>query len=114
MKVCLKTYLVQNPFACLSGSNLIGCNHFLIMMSILEKNQPTDSKKELREIFSAIDTDSNGLIDSNKLQVAMRILTHGNDDMKLTKEEIDEMIAEFDGDKDGRLTFDGNKFGLFK
>ncbi|CAF4017746.1 unnamed protein product, partial [Adineta steineri] len=31
-----------------------------------------------------------------------------NDDMKLTKEEINEMIALVDIDKDGRLSFDGN------
>jgi Ca2+-binding EF-hand superfamily protein len=33
--------------------------------------------------------------------------------MKLTKEEVDEMIAEIDGDKDGRLTFEGNRINYF-
>jgi Ca2+-binding EF-hand superfamily protein len=78
------------------------------MMSILQKTRNTDARKELREIFSAIDTDSNGFIDSEELRIAMRLLMFGNDDMRLTKEEIDEMIAEVDGDKDGRLTFDGD------
>jgi len=91
------------------GNNLIDCNQFLIMMSILKKSRDINNKKELNEIFSGIDTDNNGLIDSEELRVAMRLLTIGNDEMKLTKEEIDEMIAEFDGDKDGRLTFDGNQ-----
>lgn len=83
------------------------------MMSILQKSRNSDARKELRDIFSAIDTDSNGLIDSEELRVAMRLLMFGNEDMRLTKEEIDEMIAEVDGDKDGRLTFDGNLIDYF-
>jgi Ca2+-binding EF-hand superfamily protein len=43
----------------------------------------------------------------------MRLFTTQHDDMKLTKEEIDEMIAEIDSDKDGRLTFDGNQIRYF-
>lgn len=77
-------------------------------MSVLKKTHDIDDKKELRDIFTAIDTDNNGLIDNEELRIAMRLLTSGNDEMKLTKEEIDEMIAEIDGDKDGRLTFEGN------
>jgi Ca2+-binding EF-hand superfamily protein len=84
-----------------------------MMMSVLKKSRNIDDRKELREIFNSIDTDSNGLIDSEELQVAMRLLTNGNDDMKLTKEEIDEMIAEVDSDKDGRITFHGNKINYF-
>jgi hypothetical protein len=82
-------------------------------MSILKKTRDSDDKKDLREIFSTIDTDNNGLIDSEELRAAMRLLTLGSDDMKLTKEESDEMIAEVDGDKDGRLTFDGNQIYCF-
>jgi Ca2+-binding EF-hand superfamily protein len=78
------------------------------MMSILQRNQMLNARKELRDIFNSIDTDSNGYIDAEELRVAMRLLFNGNDDMKLSKEELDEMIAEFDVDKDGRLTFDGN------
>ncbi|CAF1084584.1 unnamed protein product [Rotaria sp. Silwood1] len=88
------------------GNNLIDCNQFLIIMSILHKTRDNDARKELYEIFSTIDTDNNGLIDSTELRTAMRLLTSGNDDMKLTKEEFDEMIAEVDTDKDGRITFD--------
>lgn len=76
---------------------------------MLEKTGDSDDKKELREIFSAIDADNNGLIDSEELRAAMRLFTTGHDDMKLTREEVDEMIAEIDGDKDGRLTFEGNR-----
>ncbi|CAF4729807.1 unnamed protein product [Rotaria sp. Silwood2] len=78
------------------------------MMSVLHKTRNIDARKELREIFSAIDTDNNGLIDSTELRTTMRIITSGTDDMKLTKEELDEMIIEIDNDKDGRITFDGN------
>ncbi|CAF0714227.1 unnamed protein product [Adineta steineri] len=77
-------------------------------MSILKKTLYIDERKQLREIFNSFDTDGNGLIDSEDLRLAMRVLTNGNDDMKLTKEEINEMIALVDIDKDGRLSFDGN------
>jgi Ca2+-binding EF-hand superfamily protein len=97
----------------LLGNNLIDCNQFLMIMSILEKTRDSDVRKELREIFNAIDTDNNGLIDSEELRTAMRIFTIAHDDMKLTKEEVDEMIAEIDGDKDGRLTFEGNRINYF-
>jgi Ca2+-binding EF-hand superfamily protein len=80
---------------------------------MLEKARDSDTRKELREIFSAIDTDNNGLIDSEELRAAMRLFTTAHDDMKLTKEEVDEMIAEIDGDKDGRLTFEGNRIDYF-
>ncbi|CAF0765800.1 unnamed protein product [Rotaria sordida] len=88
------------------GNNLIDCNQFLIIMSILQKTRDIDARNELREIFSSIDTDNNGLIDSTELRIIMRVITSGSDDMKLTKEELDEMIAEIDNDKDGRITFD--------
>lgn len=77
------------------------------MMSVLQHNQPIAIRKELRDIFQSIDTDGNGFIDVEKLRVAMRILFSGNDDMKLSKEELEEMIREYDRDKDGRLSFEG-------
>ena len=88
--------------------NLIDCQQFLTIVSVLRETRENGIKKELREIFSAIDTDVNGLINSEELRIVMDILTNSMDDIKLTKEEIDEMIAEIDGDKDGRFTFDGN------
>ncbi|UJR31695.1 hypothetical protein I4U23_019176 [Adineta vaga] len=86
--------------------NLIDCKQFLTMMSILKKNREANNKRELREMFNAIDIDCNGLIDNEELRAVMPLITNGNDEMKLTKEEIDEMIAEIDTDKDGRLSFD--------
>lgn len=79
------------------------------MMSILKKTHDIDTREELREIFSGIDTDHNGLIDSTELRNLMRLVLSGPDDIKLTKEEVNEMIAEIDSDKDGSLTFDGNQ-----
>ncbi|CAF1495909.1 unnamed protein product [Rotaria magnacalcarata] len=87
------------------GSSLIDCNQFLIMMSLLHKTRDKDKRRELHEIFTAIDTDNNGVIDSTELRTIMRLINSGVDDIKLTKEEIDEMIAEIDSDKDGRITF---------
>jgi Ca2+-binding EF-hand superfamily protein len=88
-------------------SNLINCSQFLIMLTILQKKSIRDARKQLRNIFNSIDTDGNGYIDNEELRNAMRLLFNGNDEMKLSKEELDEMIAEFDVDADGRLTFDG-------
>ena len=82
-------------------------------MSTLEKARDSDTRKELQEIFSTIDKDNNGLIDSEELRAAMRIFSTAHEDLKLTKEEVDEMIAEIDGDKDGRLTFEGNRTDYF-
>ncbi|CAF3295890.1 unnamed protein product [Rotaria socialis] len=87
------------------GNSLIDCNQFLIMMSLLHKTRDKDKRRELHEIFTAIDTDNNGVIDSTELRTIMRLINSGVDDIKLTKEEIDEMIAEVDSDKDGRITF---------
>ncbi len=82
-------------------------------MGILKNTRDMDDRKDLREMFNAIDTDNNGFIENEELRVAMRLLTTPSDEMKLTKEEIDEMIAEIDGDKDGRLTFEGNERNYF-
>ncbi|CAF1075951.1 unnamed protein product [Adineta ricciae] len=86
--------------------NLIDCKQFLIMMSVLKKTRDSDNKRELREIFDAIDGDGNGSIESEELRALMTLLTNGNDEMKLTKEEADAMIAEIDVDKDKRIGFD--------
>ncbi|CAF1441935.1 unnamed protein product, partial [Adineta ricciae] len=48
----------------------------------------------------------NGSIESEELRALMTLLTNGNDEMKLTKEEADAMIAEIDVDKDKRIGFD--------
>ena len=81
---------------------------------MLEKSRETIERKELRQIFEAIDMDSNGLIDGEELRTAMRLFSTAYDEIKLTKEEVDEMIRELDHDKDGRLTFEGNeKMSMF-
>lgn len=75
---------------------------------MLEKNRELNERRDLREVFETIDTDGNGLIDSEELRTAMKLFSTTYDEMKLTKEEVDEMIRELDQDKDGRLTFEGN------
>lgn len=92
--------------------NLVDRQQFLTMMSILKKNHESNEKRELREIFDGIDTDGNGFIDGDELRVAVPALFHDNEDMKLTPEEIAAMIEQFDTDKDGRLSFDGNYHSL--
>jgi len=79
-------------------------------MSILQRTRDNDDRRELQEIFEAIDTDNNGFIDGEELRNVLRLLTSIHEETKLTKEEIDEMIAQIDRDKDGRLTFDGKLY----
>ena len=83
-------------------------------MSILEKSRDSNERKEIRLIFDSIDTDGNGLIDGEELRIAMRSFSSTNDEMKLTKEEINEMIIELDQDGDRRLTFEGNQSDSFR
>ena len=83
-------------------------------MSILEKSRDSNERKEIRQIFDSIDTDGNGLIDGEELRIAMRSFSSTNDEMKLTKEEINEMIIELDQDGDRRLTFEGNQSDSFR
>ena len=70
-------------------------------MSIMDKrNREKDSDEDLLTIFQIIDKDENDLIGPTELLNFMDSLGH-----KVSQEETEEMIKEFDEDGDGYCTF---------
>ena len=70
-------------------------------MSIMEKrNREKDSNEDLLTLFQIIDKDENNLIGPIELLNYMDSLGH-----KVSQEETEEMIKEFDEDGDGYCTF---------
>lgn len=58
-------------------------------------------KQEMKEAFELFDTDGNGTIDAKELSNAMRALG-----FEMTKEELNQMIADVDRDGSGAIDFD--------
>ena len=70
-------------------------------MSIMEKrNREKDSDEDLLTLFQIIDKDENDLIGPTELLNFMDALGH-----KVSQEDTEEMIKEFDEDGDGYCTF---------
>ena len=70
-------------------------------MSIMEKrNREKDSDEDLLTLFQIIDKDENDLIGPIELLNFMEALGH-----KVSQEDTEEMIKEFDEDGDGYCTF---------
>ena len=70
-------------------------------MSIMDKrNREKDSDEDLLTIFQIIDKDENDLIGPTELLNFMDALGH-----KVSQEDTEEMIKEFDEDGDGYCTF---------
>lgn len=57
--------------------------------------------RDLRLVFDVFDTDRSGSIDAQELRKAMKALG-----FKISKESIEEMIADLDADKSGSIEFD--------
>lgn len=57
--------------------------------------------RDLRLVFDVFDTDRSGSIDARELRKAMKALG-----FKISKESIEEMIADLDADKSGSIEFD--------
>ena len=70
-------------------------------MSIMQKrNREKDSDEDLLTLFQIIDKDENDLIGPTELLNFMDALGH-----KVSQEDTEEMIKEFDEDGDGYCTF---------
>ena len=70
-------------------------------LSIMEKrNREKDADEDLFTLFQIIDKDENNLIGATELWNYMDALGH-----KVSPEETEEMIKEFDEDGDGYCTF---------
>lgn len=57
--------------------------------------------RDLKLVFDVFDTDKSGSIDARELRKAMRALG-----FKISRESIEEMIADLDADKSGSIEFD--------
>ena len=67
--------------------------------------QEGDREAAIRDAFQTFDRDGNGLINAAELR---HIMTNIGE--KLTEQEVDEMIREFDLDRDGNVSYEGSSF----
>eukprot|EP00092_Neocalanus_flemingeri_P013669 GFUD01014742.1.p1 GENE.GFUD01014742.1~~GFUD01014742.1.p1 ORF type:complete len:149 (-),score=67.99 GFUD01014742.1:74-520(-) len=81
------------------GNGTIDFPEFLDMMK--KKAHEVDEGEDLREAFKIFDRDRDGYIDMKELKSVTNML--GN---MLTKEEVDEFMAEADRDGNGKLDYD--------
>lgn len=81
------------------GNGTIEFSEFLDMMA--KQMKTTDHSKELHEAFKVFDRNNDGVISPDELQYVMTNLG-----MKLSEEEIDDMIKEADLDGDGYVNYD--------
>eukprot|EP00092_Neocalanus_flemingeri_P031329 GFUD01034025.1.p1 GENE.GFUD01034025.1~~GFUD01034025.1.p1 ORF type:complete len:149 (+),score=64.98 GFUD01034025.1:56-502(+) len=81
------------------GNGTIDFPEFLDMMK--KKAHEVDEGEDLREAFKIFDRDRDGFIDMKELKSVTNML--GN---MLTKEEVDEFMAEADQDGNGKLDYD--------
>ena len=67
-------------------------------------------KHKLRKIteaaFKAVDIDGSGFLERNELEIVMENVAKDIGVDKLSKEEVDEVLAELDENGDGKLSID--------
>eukprot|EP00092_Neocalanus_flemingeri_P041455 GFUD01045141.1.p1 GENE.GFUD01045141.1~~GFUD01045141.1.p1 ORF type:complete len:148 (+),score=67.57 GFUD01045141.1:62-505(+) len=83
----------------MDGNGTIEFDEFLHMMK--KKANEVDEEAELREAFNIFDRDMDGFISIKELKQVTSMLG-----TVLTKEEIDEFMAEADVDGNGKLDYD--------
>eukprot|EP00092_Neocalanus_flemingeri_P001249 GFUD01001334.1.p1 GENE.GFUD01001334.1~~GFUD01001334.1.p1 ORF type:complete len:150 (+),score=70.03 GFUD01001334.1:37-486(+) len=83
----------------MDGNGTIEFNEFLDMMK--KKASEVDEEAELKEAFKIFDRDKDGFISMKELKKVTSMLG-----TVLTKEEIDEFMAEADVDGNGKLDYD--------
>jgi len=84
------------------GSGTIDFEEFLVMMvELLKEDQAGKSEEELSECFRIFDKNGDGFIDREEFGAII-----GMTGEELTEQEIDEMLADSDANKDGKIDFD--------
>ena len=78
------------------GNGSIGFDEFLDMMSMLK-----DPEDEMLKAFQVFDADGSGNITAQELRTTM-----GKLGVKLTDDEVDDMINEADTDGDGQISYE--------
>merc|ERR1711936_560473 len=84
----------------IDGNGTIEFEEFLSMMK--KKASEADEEADLREAFKIFDRDKDGYISMKELKKVASMLG-----TMLTKEELDEFMAEGDKDGNGKLDYDG-------
>ena len=82
------------------GDGTIDFNEFVQMIS--SKMKLNDPDKELRNAFDVFDADRDGSITTEELRTAVESLGE-----HLSEEDIDQMMAEADENRDGHVDFAG-------
>ncbi|XP_041449033.1 calmodulin-A-like [Drosophila obscura] len=82
----------------LDGDGTIDFSEFLHMMS--HRMQDIGSEESLLQGFKIFDRDGNGYISTLELKTTMMMLGE-----KVTDEEVREIMAEIDQDRDGRISY---------
>lgn len=77
------------------GNGAIDFDEFLVMMSLLQ-----DPEDEMQKAFNVFDADGSGSISAAELRATMNGLN-----VKLTDEEVNDMIEECDTDGDGEISY---------
>merc|ERR1712025_349846 len=83
----------------IDGNGTIEFEEFLTMMK--KKASEADEEADLREAFKIFDRDKDGFISMKELKKVCSMLG-----TMLTKEELDEFMAEADKDGNGKLDYD--------
>ncbi|XP_037505744.1 calmodulin-beta [Rhipicephalus sanguineus] len=81
------------------GNGTVDFPEFLALMTELKGT--ADTEEDNREVFRVLDRDGNGFITATELRQFVSAIG-----MKLTDEEVDEMIREADMDGDGQLNYE--------
>merc|ERR1711909_17202 len=83
----------------IDGNGTIEFEEFLSMMK--QKAHEVDEEADLREAFKIFDRDKDGYISMKELKKVANMLG-----TMLTKEEVEEFMAEADSDGNGKLDYD--------
>lgn len=73
-------------------------------MILAKKLAGVDSEEDIREAFKVFDKDGNGYITHKDIHA---LLTKLGDGFQLSPDEVDDMIAEADTSKDGKVDING-------
>jgi Ca2+-binding EF-hand superfamily protein len=116
----LKSKLTEKDLAYLftlidiNDSGTITKSEFLLLLGEpdirVERNKgnvdlPNELTKEIQDLFKEVDTDNSGFVEKNELaQSLMRV------GINPTNQEIDEYLAKFDKDGDGKISYGEFKY----
>jgi len=82
------------------GNGEVDFEEFVLMLHA-RMQQKIDPKEELKDIFSILDRDSNGLVSRHELKYMW-----GQLGVPLTDNDVDELMRDIDLDKDGQMSLD--------